>query len=211
LNAGQIEPLRTISIRTEETNLLEQHRGFRHPAEPCQAGRTVAMPMMHSRERILHSGSSLRNLTRALTALAFVLVSTAGYAQTPKQPQQIQTTLPQGFEPNHGQADQKVDFISHGPGYSFLLSAKEADLQLIAAGAVPHAQIRKNTLRMELLGANPHAHADGRELQAGKSNYFIGNNPDFWRTDILRYGRVEYRDVYPGIDVAYYGDNRQLE
>ncbi len=169
------------------------------------------MPMMHSRERILHSGSSLRNLTRALTALAFVLVSTAGYAQTPKQPQQIQTALPQGFEPNHGQADQKVDFISHGPGYSFLLSAKEADLQLIAASAGPHAQIRKNTLRMKLLGANPHAHADGRELQAGKSNYFIGTNPNSWRTDILRYGRVEYRDIYPGINVAYYGDNRQLE
>ena len=64
---------------------------------------------------------------------------------------------------------------------------------------------------MKLLGANPHAHADGRELQAGKSNYFIGTNPNSWRTDILRYGRVEYRDIYPGINVAYYGDNRQLE
>jgi hypothetical protein len=209
LNPDQIE--HHCAQFQSETNLLEPHRDFRHPTEPCQAGRTVAMPMMHNRERIFRSGRSLRNLAPALTALAFVLVSTAGYAQTPKQPQQIQAALPQGFEPNHGQADQKVDFISHGPGYSLLLSAKEADLQLIAASAGPHAQIRKNTLRMKLLGANPRAYAEGRELQEGKSNYFIGNNHNSWRTDIPQYGRVEYREVYPGINVAYYGNNRQLE
>ena len=93
------------------------------------------MPMMHSRERILHSGSSLRNLTRALTALAFVLVSTAGYAQTPKQPQQIQTALPQGFEPNHGQADQKVDFISTGPVTAFCFLPKR-----LICNSLPHRQ-----------------------------------------------------------------------
>ncbi|HLH43152.1 MAG TPA: SBBP repeat-containing protein, partial [Bryobacteraceae bacterium] len=48
-------------------------------------------------------------------------------------------------------------------------------------------------------------------MQPGKSNYFIGNNSASWPTDIPRYGRIEYRQVYPGIDVVYYGGRDPLE
>ncbi|HEY7337893.1 MAG TPA: SBBP repeat-containing protein [Bryobacteraceae bacterium] len=56
-----------------------------------------------------------------------------------------------------------------------------------------------------MLGAKQRAQGQALQLQAGKSNYFIGNDPALWRKDIPRYGRVEYRQVYPGIDLTYYG------
>ncbi len=36
--------------------------------------------------------------------------------------------------------------------------------------------------------------------------HFIGNDPSQWHANIPTFGRVEYQDVYPGIDVAYYGN-----
>jgi hypothetical protein len=51
----------------------------------------------------------------------------------------------------------------------------------------------------------------GREELPGKANYFIGNDPAKWRTDIPTYARVGYQDLYPGIDLVYYGNQRQLE
>jgi hypothetical protein len=66
-------------------------------------------------------------------------------------------------------------------------------------------------LRMKLVGANPEPQVAGVEELPGTSNYFIGNDPTKWRTDVPNYARVEYQDVYPGIDLAYYGNQRLLE
>src|SRR2546428_259370 len=45
----------------------------------------------------------------------------------------------------------------------------------------------------------------------GKSNYFIGNDPKKWRANIANYAKVRYRNVYPGVDLVYYGNQQQLE
>src|SRR5208282_6759909 len=45
----------------------------------------------------------------------------------------------------------------------------------------------------------------------GKSNYFIGNNPRNWRTNVPAYAKVRYAAVYPGVDLIYYGNRRALE
>jgi hypothetical protein len=45
----------------------------------------------------------------------------------------------------------------------------------------------------------------------GKSNYFIGNNPRKWHSAVPNYAKVKYENVYPGIDLVYYGNQRQLE
>ena len=64
---------------------------------------------------------------------------------------------------------------------------------------------------MHLVGANPSPQAVGLDELPGKANYFIGNNPQNWHTNIPTYAKVQYRDVYPGIDLIYYGNQRQLE
>jgi photosystem II stability/assembly factor-like uncharacterized protein len=64
---------------------------------------------------------------------------------------------------------------------------------------------------MQLKGANPKAEVGGRDQLSGITSYFIGNDPRQWHPAIPTYGRVQYRDVYPGIDLTYYGNKRQLE
>jgi len=83
-------------------------------------------------------------------------------------------------------------------------------------GRVPHGpnpnRDRKGAvLRMKLVGANRSPRVTGLEELPGKSNYFIGNDPAKWRTNVPTYAKVRYENVYSGIDLVYYGNQRQLE
>ncbi len=64
---------------------------------------------------------------------------------------------------------------------------------------------------MKLLGANPEAPVTGVDELPGKTNYFIGNDPKKWRTNVPTYAKVKYQSVYPGVDLLYYGNQRELE
>jgi hypothetical protein len=64
---------------------------------------------------------------------------------------------------------------------------------------------------MKLVGANPRAKVTGLDQLPGKSNYFIGNDPKKWRTNVPNYAKVRYANVYPGVDLVYYGNQGQLE
>lgn len=66
-------------------------------------------------------------------------------------------------------------------------------------------------LRMRLIGANPTPQITGIDELPGKVNYFIGKDPSKWRSDVPTYTKVEYKDVYPGVNLVYYGNQRQLE
>ena len=66
-------------------------------------------------------------------------------------------------------------------------------------------------LRMKLVGANLSTRVVGLDQRPGQSNYFVGNDPQKWRTDVLTYAKVKYQGVYPGIDAVYYGNQGQLE
>jgi len=142
--------------------------------------------------------------------------------------------LPLSFEANQGQADGRVKFLSRGAGYELFLTGDDALLVLPnlkvdgqnAAGLPPAAvttlagrsmergksTARSATLRMRLIGANPHAIVTGLDELPGKVNYLIGNNPKKWHSNVSTYGRVKYHTVYPGVDLIYYGNQSgQLE
>ncbi len=112
--------------------------------------------------------------------------------------------LPLSFEPNQGQSDAQVKFVSRGRGYILFLTSTEAVLVL-------HKPAARAVVRMKLVAANPTSQVTGLELLPGKSNFFIGNDPKAWRTDIPHYARVEYEDIYPGVDLLYYGHQGKLE
>ena len=57
----------------------------------------------------------------------------------------------------------------------------------------------------------PGARVSGLEELPGKSNYFIGNDPKKWRTNVPNYAKVKYKNIYPGVDLVCYGNHRQLE
>lgn len=134
--------------------------------------------------------------------------------------------LPLSFEINKGQVDQSVKFLSHGPGYDLFLTANEAVLRVqkprtfdvdklkgpAATNASADADVREGTvLRLKLLGANAAPQAEGQDELPGKVNYFSGNDPDKWRRNVPTYKKVHFKDVYPGIDLVYYGNQRELE
>jgi hypothetical protein len=177
--------------------------------------------------------------------------------------------LPLGFEPNEGQSDGLVKFLSRGRGYSLFLTGNEAVLtfqkgashqpnvrsvdprvprQPLVSGAAlpgplflsslkenPESEVeeprdqraglagpsalslagsreRSAVLRMRLVGANANAAVMGREELPGKSNYFIGSDSKKWRMNVPTFAKVNYHDVYPGVDLVYYGSQGgQLE
>ena len=66
-------------------------------------------------------------------------------------------------------------------------------------------------MRMRLVGGSDKGRVVGLDELPGRSNYFIGNNAKKWRTNVPSYARVKYEGVYPGVDLVYYGNQRQLE
>ena len=118
--------------------------------------------------------------------------------------------LPMSFEPNVGQTDESVRFLARGHGYSLFLSPTHATLALQRYGKSGKIESR-TAVRMTVEGAREDAAIDGEGLADGRSNYFIGNEPADWRTDIPNYHRVKYGSIYDGVDLVYYGNGRQLE
>jgi hypothetical protein len=115
--------------------------------------------------------------------------------------------VPLSFERNDGQTDAQVRFLARGNGYMLFLTPSE---NVLALRKSPKGAA--DVLRIKLIGSNPAPRVEGTGQLAGKSNYFIGNDPKKWRTNIPSYSKVWYRGVYPGIDLVYYGTNqRQLE
>jgi hypothetical protein len=124
--------------------------------------------------------------------------------------------LPLRFEANQGQADNRVRFLSRGSGYTLFLTPTEAVLSLsepVGNSSDPWHLTHNQTsaLRMELSGAKPDAVIAGSGEFPGRSNYFIGNDPKQWHVGVPAFGRVHYKDIYPGVDLVYYGNQRQLE
>ncbi|MBI1762909.1 MAG: SBBP repeat-containing protein [Acidobacteria bacterium] len=116
----------------------------------------------------------------------------------------------------------EVKFSARGVGYNLYLTATEAVLAFIKPGAGQREKkvraastqaraVASAAVRMQFVGANPAASVVGLEELPGKSNYFTGSNPGQWRTDVAHYAKVQCRAVYPGIDLVYYGNERQLE
>src|SRR5712675_1074542 len=117
--------------------------------------------------------------------------------------------LPLQFEANRGQTQEDVRFLSRGPGYNLYLTAGEAVLVLAKPDA--KAQEKSVALRMNLVGAARKPVVTGLDELPGKANYFIGKDRSKWRTDVPTYAKVRYENIYPGIDLVYYGNRRQLE
>src|SRR5262245_4136881 len=119
--------------------------------------------------------------------------------------------LPLSFEVNHGQTAAQVDYLARGSGYTLFLSPTQAVLGLTQGAGGKSGGSAEDVLRLGLVGANPAASVSGLDQLPGVSNYFIGNDPSKWLTNVPNYGRVEYQNVYPGVNLVYYGNQGQLE
>ncbi|MGE0100858.1 MAG: SBBP repeat-containing protein [Blastocatellales bacterium] len=106
--------------------------------------------------------------------------------------------LPLSFEEmGHG-------YVSRGPAGTLMLSPRSALWKF-------HSAVRKSPLSMSFIGANPEPVMEGVDPLQNRTSYFYGNNPKKWRTGVVNYGRVRYRNLWPGIDLIYYGNQQDHE
>jgi hypothetical protein len=135
--------------------------------------------------------------------------------------------LPLSFEANRGQAPSPYGFVAHGPGYALGVAPSEVALTLHSPGSKPSDSKsfldrqfakwlpaeggRTSEVHLRLTGGNPEAAITGLDELPGRSNYFIGNDPSQWRIQVPQYRRVRMAGVYPGTDLVFYGNPRQLE
>lgn len=131
--------------------------------------------------------------------------------------------LPLSFVRNDGQADPATRFEVRGRGYSLSLEPTEAVMALAGrkAGGIGEdwraptpgddSMPTFHLLRTSLVGGSAEAAITGEDELPGKFHYFIGNDPARWRTNVPSFTRVRYHEVYPGIDLVYYGNEGQLE
>jgi hypothetical protein len=171
-------------------------------------------------------------LTVALSlAPAATLWAGSGQVAAPPPPsmatvQSAYGHLPLSFEANEGQTDSSVQFLTRGRGHQLFLTPSEAVLALRTGEAKAEGQADDATqgkpfsnpsapshsvVRMTFDGANPQAEVVGLDQLPGIVNYFIGDDPSKWRTHIPTYQKVAYTNIYPGIDLVYYGNQGQLE
>jgi len=131
-------------------------------------------------------------------------------AQDARQALAAYSHLPLIFEPNQGQTDAKVKFLARGRGYGLYLTDQEAVLAL-QHFAADSRHLTTSVVSMKLSGTVSIGEPVGDDPLPGKSNYLIGNDPGKWRRDVPQFARVRYRNVYPGIDLVYYGNQGRLE
>ena len=140
--------------------------------------------------------------------------SIPGWAGSPALPENNSITakvrsykLPLSFEANQGQVDAQVKYLARGQGYTLFLTPTATVLGLRSTGAGKPTQ----WVRLKLKGAADDPAITAEEQLIGRSNYFIGKDNAKWRTNIPTFARVRYQQVYPGVDLVYYGREGRLE
>jgi uncharacterized protein (TIGR03437 family) len=112
------------------------------------------------------------------------------------------------FEPNQGQTSSSVKYMARAPRATLWLTSDGAALSTVAG---PDPKSGRVVLKLRFEGANRSPRIEGEDLRPSVSNYFLGRDPRRWRTGVKQFGKVRYRNVYPGIDIVFYGNPRSLE
>jgi beta-propeller repeat-containing protein len=147
-----------------------------------------------------------RNRTVSIRIVAWLALGLALFvlharADTPRA---AYARLPLSFVPNAGQMDPSVRYSAQSGRATFYFTMREAVFSFAekSQGLV---------LRLRFLGANPNPVITGQTAQVGKVNYFIGNDPAKWHTNLPTYGEIIYRNLWPHIDLVFRSENGQLQ
>ncbi len=130
--------------------------------------------------------------------------------------------LPFSFELNMGQKANHIRFLTRGREYTAFFTPNEVIFTL-QEGKKENSispKVRKpleeqsnkyNLLKMKMEGSNSDIEIIGEELLEGRFNYLIDKDTEKWITNVPTYRRIKYKEIYPGIDLIYYGNEHQLE
>ena len=117
--------------------------------------------------------------------------------------------MPLYFIENQGQTDESVAYYLKGgdttvffgaDGLTFAMDG--VDLEGHQVG-LPTGVSGRYVLKLDFIGA-AHVAPVGEERSEAIVSYFRGK-PEEWHTGLPTYGRLVYHNLWPGIDLAYYG------
>ncbi len=160
-----------------------------------------------------------------LTLLCAALVSGPIWASTaPGVPSSVTKAqaaegygrLPLFFIENQGQVDSQVKFFTRGQGHAIFFTPQGMVLSLSRDEVKRKGAGKKGKGDRAVVQLRPQGIRAGVEILAteplpGKVNYYQGNDPGKWRTEVPTYQSVLYREAYPGIDLKFYGAGQQVE
>jgi hypothetical protein len=127
-----------------------------------------------------------------------VLAACACLAAAETNPIHTLATAPLRFEPASDSSPST--FVARDARFHFEFTPNQA---ILRSG--------KKDVRLSFDGANSAAHIEGTQQLRSTTNLYFGNDPSKWRHAVPNYGRVQVRELYPGIDLDYYGNGGELE
>src|SRR5579864_6725395 len=154
--------------------------------------------------------SQTANLRVVCAFLSVYVPALASLNNSLNRPDQDYRSLPLVFEPNQGQSVMPAPFYIRDRDGLVYLQPGGLQFKLLYRDW-EGSGVLVDTVALQFQGANKNATMEGRDILPGKSNYFIGNDPARWRTNVPQYERVHTESVYPGINADFYSVAGQLE
>jgi hypothetical protein len=156
------------------------------------------------RQLLIYQAIKLVVLTLILSSFSYYLTNNyKNITNNISAKTSLKAPLPISFEENLGQTDKEVKFIYHGKDYNLLLTSSKAILLTNAK--------EFDSLELEFLGANSNTQLVGKNKLTTKTNYLLGDNENNWQKSVNNYKEVTYKELYPGVDLIFYGKEKNLE
>lgn len=110
------------------------------------------------------------------------------------------------LEANLGQSDAQYPFLARGRGHYLFLNGLESAVDLRNG-----KDESVGVIRMRLENGSAQAAGEGVGPLPHRLNYFVGNNPERWTTNVPVFSKVRFRGVYPGVDLEFYPNRGEFE
>ncbi len=140
--------------------------------------------------------------------------SVAAAAARPETPLTVPTitrpSVPLRFEPLPAADNGTRVFVARSAGYAVHVGPTWAEVHATDRPG-PTAAQAAGPIAMRFAGAAAGPREVSLEGATTTVNYLVGADRDRWRVGLEARERIRFRDVYPGIDVAYYGTDREVE
>lgn len=72
-------------------------------------------------------------------------------------------------------------------------------------------KLKGHIIKLKFLGANVYPNISGARKTEFYYNYIKGRNQSQWYSNVGVYRQLNYEDIYPGIDIRYFGDGENLK
>lgn len=160
--------------------------------------------------------------------LTILLLTACQKSETTLSEQDLQKkvgNLPLSFQENKGQVDEVVKYLVKNGSTTIFFTPAEVVYNIVqrevqqsedpkgkgpAARQATEGETKGVVIRQSFFDGNTSPDVSGEDELQGKVNYMVGNDRSKWLKGLRTFGAVRYKDLYPGVDLVYYGVSSQL-